>query len=190
MMQIDRVLYPITTLGPGKRLVIWTIGCKKECPKCANPELWRKDAGKSIDVTDFVDMLKQSIGSQPIDGVTLTGGDPLEQPQELAKLLPLLRKYTDDILIYTGYILEEAINASTKEEWDVIKQHTSVLIDGPYIDGLNNSKCALRGSANQNIRFFDENKKELYNSYLRNGPSIQNVFYAGKMISVGIHRRE
>lgn len=38
-MQIDRLLYPVHSLGPGNRLVIWVRGCKKRCFNCANPEL-------------------------------------------------------------------------------------------------------------------------------------------------------
>ena len=77
-MQIDRLLFPITTLGPGNRLVIWTIGCSKHCFNCANPELWEKNPKKEIDIYELVKIIKQSVGTQTIEGITITGGDPLE----------------------------------------------------------------------------------------------------------------
>ncbi len=45
-MQIDRVLFPITTLGPGNRIGIWTIGCPHKCYNCSNPELWDANVNK------------------------------------------------------------------------------------------------------------------------------------------------
>jgi anaerobic ribonucleoside-triphosphate reductase activating protein len=189
-MQIDRVLYPITTLGPGERLVIWTIGCSKHCYKCANQELWHENPEKNIDIFRFVGIIKQVTDNRRIDGVTMTGGDPLEQIGELNKLLPLLGEITDDVLVYTGYTIEEAKIILPKSEWETMRQHTSVLIDGVYIDDLNDNECALRGSSNQNIIYFDETKKELYSAYFKKGRAVQNVFYNEKMISVGIHNRE
>jgi len=189
-MQIDRILYPITTLGPGERLVIWTIGCSKHCHKCANPELWHKDPSKDIDVLELAKTIGQTINKQIIDGVTITGGDPLEQITELNKLLSVLKKITNDVLVYTGYTIEEAKTVLSKSEWETMEQHASVLIDGIYIDELNDNKCTLRGSSNQNIVYFDEAKKEMYSAYLKKGRTIQNVFYNEKMISVGIHNRD
>jgi len=188
-MQIDRILYPVSALGPGERLVIWTIGCSKHCRKCANPELWRENPDKNIDVFELAGIIEEAAGKQTIDGVTVTGGDPLEQIAELNRLLPLLRKITDDVLVYTGYTVEEAKLVLQKSEWETMKRHTSVLIDGAYMDDLNDNECVLRGSSNQNINYFDETKRELYSAYTKKGRSVQNVFFNEKMISVGIHNR-
>ena len=189
-MQIDRVLYSISTLGPGNRLVIWTIGCSKHCYKCANPELWQKNPNKDIDVLRLLEIIREAVDNQIIDGVTLTGGDPLEQITELNELLPHLGKITGDVLVYTGYTVEEAKAAIPESEWEAVRKHTSVLIDGAYIDDLNDNKCVLRGSSNQNIIYIDETKKELYSSYMKKGRTVQNVFINQKMISVGIHNRD
>jgi anaerobic ribonucleoside-triphosphate reductase activating protein len=189
-MQVDRILYPISTLGPGERLVIWTVGCSKHCYKCANPELWNKNPNKDIDVFELAGMIKKAVGKQAIDGVTVTGGDPIEQITELNKLLPFLREMTDDVLVYTGYTAHEAEMTLPKSEWKTMKQHTSVLIDGVYVDDLNDNECALRGSLNQNIIYFDEVRKESYAAYLKKRRTIQNVFCNEKMISVGIHNRD
>ncbi len=47
-MLVDRLYFPVTTLGPGERVVVWTCGCTKRCPGCANPELWEARADAAI----------------------------------------------------------------------------------------------------------------------------------------------
>jgi anaerobic ribonucleoside-triphosphate reductase activating protein len=189
-MQVDRIVYPISTLGPGDRLVIWTLGCSKYCHNCANPELWQKNPNKDIDVVELVKIIKKAVNQPTIDGLTITGGEPLEQIAELNELLSGLREITDDILVYTGYTVEEAKIKLSKQEWETLKSNISVLIDGAYVNDLNDNGCTLRGSSNQIINYFDESKKELYSFYLKKGRTIQNVFYDGKMISVGIHNKD
>jgi len=189
-MQIDRILYPITTLGPGKRLVIWTIGCSKHCYNCANPELWSKNQNKNIDVFELIKTIKQTTNNQFLEGITITGGDPFEQIDELCILLSLLRDFSNDILVYTGYTYDEIKSQFSRKKIETIMQYISVLIDGVYMDNMNDNKCVLRGSTNQNIIYFDKSKKERYSAYLKDGRKIQNVFYNKKMISIGIHNKD
>ena len=140
-----------------------------------------------VNVEKLVSVIKQAIGNKKIDGITITGGDPLEQIVGFTEMLPLLRTITDDLLVYTGYTIEEVKNDISELQWEALKQYISVLIDGSYIDELNDNQCVLRGSANQKIIYFDESLKEKYLKYMERGRSIQNVFYNEKMISVGIH---
>ena len=188
-MQIDRLLYPITSLGPGKRVVIWTVGCTMKCHNCSNPELWDCNPDKDIDPSELVEIIQQTTKNVEVDGITITGGDPLEQCDELVKLLPLLSSITDDILLYTGRVYEDIRKSLSSEEQSVLLKYVSVLIDGAYIDELNDNDCPLRGSLNQRIIFIDNRKKALYTDYMTNGRTIQNVFYNDTMISVGIHNR-
>lgn len=62
-MQIDRILFPVTTLGPGNRLGIWTIGCPHRCFNCSNPELWNDDAEKDISLSELVSVFKDKNGN-------------------------------------------------------------------------------------------------------------------------------
>ena len=188
-MQIDRLLFPITSLGPGNRLVLWSIGCSKKCYKCANPELWSEEPLKDVDIKKLVSLIKQSINDTKIEGITITGGDPLEQINELLALLPFFQEITDDVLVYTGYTINEVKNNLSIQQWEILNNHVSVLIDGPYIHELNDNSCVLRGSTNQSINYFDNSKKESYLTYMEKGRTIQNVFYKEKMISVGIHNK-
>ena len=96
-MLVDRAIFPITTLGPGERLVIWFSGCSKQCRNCSNPELWFADQTKNIEPI-FCFKLHPIPKQQKLAGITLTGGDPLEQTEDLIEILPRLRMITNDIL--------------------------------------------------------------------------------------------
>jgi anaerobic ribonucleoside-triphosphate reductase activating protein len=189
-MKIDRILYPITSLGPGDRLAIWTVGCDRRCADCANPELWSGGDNKNIETAEINNLLKKIANGRPIDGITITGGDPLYQAAELAVLLPGLRALSGDILLYTGFTYNEAEATLPAPVWAIIRKNVSVIVDGPYIESLNDNICAMRGSVNQNIIFLDESKRASYKRYIDNGRTIQNVFYNNKMISVGIHNKD
>ena len=106
-MQIGKILFPITTLGPGKRLGIWTQGCTRFCHGCSNPELQTFDQTKDVAVQKIFD---GTIDMQ-YDGVTISGGEPFAQTSELRKLVELFANAgVEDILIYTGYTIEELID--------------------------------------------------------------------------------
>lgn len=189
-MLIDRVIFPITTLGPGNRIVIWTQGCSKRCKNCASGELWEQDGAKDIAAGELIEKIAEYIGNEGVDGITITGGDPLEQPEELAVLLEGLRAFSRDILLYTGYTYRELAERLGPAYLEKLRKTAAVLIDGRYIDGKNDNKSALIGSVNQNIIYFDETVREKYETYISGGRRVQNVYYGNNLMSVGIHNRE
>lgn len=189
-MQIDRVLYPIESLGPGNRLVIWTVGCSKHCVNCSNQELWQKDDSRDVPIDDLCTLIEREIATHKIEGITITGGDPFEQHTELIILLKRLRLISDDILVYTGYTIDELEQTFTQEEKTTLFGLISVLIEGRYIKELNDNKSSLIGSTNQKVIYLDPAMQKKYLSYLDEGRKIQNVFYINRVISVGIHNRE
>lgn len=188
-MQIDRILYPIESLGPGNRLVIWTIGCSKHCPHCANKELWGKDDDRDIPVRDLFDLILSNVDMEKVDGITFTGGDPMEQLDELLEIAEMLRQHVSDVLVYTGFTWQELMDREP-EKIERISQLVSVLIDGRYIDELNDGKCPLRGSTNQRIHYFDPSVRSKYEKYLAEGRKIQNIYNDNGVVSVGIHNKE
>lgn len=145
-MLIDRIYYPVQTLGYGNRIGIWTIGCNHHCEKCSNPELWKFDQSKDISIGRIMNCVRQA---KDADGVTITGGDPFEQTEGLHQLVKELKDYgIKDILVYSGYTIEE-IQAKGQLEREILKE-IGVLVDGRYIDSLNDNK-SFRGSSNQAI---------------------------------------
>ncbi len=187
-MNIARILYPIEVLGPGKRVGIWTSGCQHYCPGCSNPELWVANQEQRITVQSLTDMLTTTFHSVEVDGFTITGGDPFYQPEELSELLLSLSKWTEDILVYTGFTLEE-LQQIHHPYVDACLTEIAVLIDGPYIEAQNNN-CPLRGSSNQRILYLKEKFRAKYESHLQNYENaIQNFSLSDGVISVGIHNK-
>ena len=179
-MYVARVLYPVEVLGPGKRIGIWFCGCPRRCKGCSNPELWELQDRYLTSPKQVFELVMQIAKSYPIEGFTLTGGDPLYQADDLQELIRLLQTISDDILVYTGYSITE-INSE-------YLRGIAVLIDGEYIEGRNND-CILRGSDNQIIHILDPNYKEKYEEYLfQSTNQIQNFMTSDGVISVGIHK--
>lgn len=189
-MYIDRILAPITTLGPGKRLVIWTKGCSKHCRNCANPELWSIEGARNYPANEIAQIVKNIFSSEQITGITISGGDPLEQKEELLQLIQELSALIDDILVYTGFTFDRVEALWNSKEIEILKNNISVLIDGPYIEEQNVESSVLRGSLNQKIYYFKPEYESIYAEYMRNGRQIQNVYMGEKLISVGIHNRK
>lgn len=179
-MYVARLLYPVEVLGPGRRVGIWFCGCPRRCKGCSNPELWEFQERYRTSPETVYGLVREIAEDNPVEGFTITGGDPMYQPEDLRELLSLLRGISDDIIVYTGYQKEELAP-------DMLAG-ISVLIDGEYIEELNDNSL-LRGSSNQKIHILDESKKAGYESYLRTETNrIQNFYAVDGFISVGIHR--
>jgi anaerobic ribonucleoside-triphosphate reductase activating protein len=137
--------------GPGKRFVLWTQGCSKACKNCYNPETWKFE-GEEMSPEKILELIENF----EVDGITLTGGDPLEQ-SDILELLRLLYNLNlpRGIILFTGYKIDEINNSSMRDCLNYI----DVLIDGRYEDNLRISS-GLKGSSNQNIFYFSSKIKE------------------------------
>lgn len=191
-MYLSRILYPVRVLGPGERIGLWLSGCSHACKGCSNPELWKPEEGQYISAERLAAILREIAKKHPVDGLTITGGDPMEQAGELCSFLEeindILCQMAGDVLVYTGYRKEELCG----EQLSLLKK-TGVLIDGPYIEEQNHG-AVLRGSDNQKIYILKENLKEKYENYIaemeKTGNQIQNFMLNQSVVSVGIHRRD
>ena len=182
-MYIARILYPVRVLGPGDRVGIWFAGCEHRCPGCSNPELWVQKSGWKMDTASVMKLIRLIADRHPVDGFTLTGGDPFFQPEALGELLRELKRISPDILVYTGYDYDEI-----REARGDLLQDITVLIDGKYVEAENRGSL-LRGSDNQRILILQEDKRPLYEHYLATQKSsVQNFSTNDGIISVGIHR--
>lgn len=186
-MYVARILYPVRVLGPGCRVGIWLAGCHHACPGCSNPELWEVKQAYQTSVAVVLELIAKISGPDRIDGFTVTGGEPFEQSEELSELLAGLCKWSGDILLYSGYELSE-LKAFNKSSIEQVLGQTAVLIDGRYREA-ENVNLTLRGSANQQIHYLQEQYRIGYEEYLlRHHEEVQNFTTTDGVISVGIHR--
>ncbi len=187
-MNLARILYPVQVLGPGNRIGLWLCGCNRACKGCSNPELWVQREELEINVQDVVSLIQRITESHKVDGFTISGGEPFLQSDELLLLLSYLTPISTDILIYTGYRLEELRELNSKTV-NCILDSAAVIIDGAYIEGLNNDSV-LRGSSNQQIHIMNPDYEDRYRQYLANTQNqIQNFTTVDGVVSVGIHRK-
>ncbi|MBO7390633.1 MAG: radical SAM protein [Clostridia bacterium] len=180
-MQIGKVLYPITTLGPGRRLGIWTQGCFRSCKGCSNPELQPRDPSKDISMRALFD------GTRSLDyeGITVSGGEPFLDPAELRGLIELFSEAGyEDILVYTGYTIEELLKMEN-EDVKYVLSHIAVLIDGPFEESLVDD-VPLRGSSNQRVIVLNEEYRERYASCLSEEKKVDVFRFGAETHFIGI----
>ena len=145
-IQIAAAWYPVTVFGVGKKLGIWFQGCSKSCKDCISPEYREYGAGVRTTVEQLLSLDKEI---NP-EGLVISGGEPFDQPEALYQLVTaFVKNYNDNILVYTGYSLDELIRKNNTAISNTLKE-IAVLIDGTYIPELNKGK-GLAGSDNQVI---------------------------------------
>lgn len=149
-INIHSVINSSRVNGPGDRFVIWTQGCRKACKNCYNPETWSHYKNNLIPIDEIFESIKNSSAT----GVTISGGDPFEQPEELFYLLTKIKQLdlSDGVIVFTGFTIDEI---RVREELNKSLDYIDVLIDGLYIEEKRISS-GLAGSSNQEFYFLTD----------------------------------
>ena len=146
-MKILDIVHDSIVDGIGLRTVIFFAGCPHKCKNCHNPESW--DINNGYDITK--EQIIEEIKNNPItQGITLSGGDPFYQAEEVKELAKELKTLSYNIWIYTGYTFEEIYYGDDKSAKELLEL-CDVLIDSKYIDELKDLRLAFKGSSNQRI---------------------------------------
>lgn len=134
--------------GKGLRYAIYLSGCRHNCPGCHatfshNPE---KGIPFELLLTEIADDLNRSV----VDGITLSGGDPFFNPEDLYFLLRFLKVNFPHlpIWVYTGYTMEQLLSTM---ELNRCLPYIDTIVDGRFIESLADDKLPYRGSSNQRI---------------------------------------
>ncbi len=145
--------------GPGIRYVLFVQGCPHHCPGCHNPATHDFNGG----YTDTVENIFRDFCENPIlTGMTLSGGEPMCRVKPLLKLAKMVRERKKDIVIYTGYTIEElAERAKTESEVAELLLTARLVVDGPFIEDKRDLSLVFRGSGNQRLLYADDVKKAL-----------------------------
>lgn len=137
--------------GPGVRFALWVQGCSLGCPGCFNPDTHVDDARNARDVDDLIDEILAR--GDAIEGITVSGGEPFEQPEGLLALVDGIRARSNlSILVFSGYTIDEI--RAMPLGGDILAR-LDVLIDGRYQASDRHAR-QLRGSNNQQIHRLTE----------------------------------
>ena len=148
MIRLSNTLSSSEIYGPGKRYVIWVQGCSLECPGCWNKELWSDEGGYLANVEDLILDISSTDG---IEGITILGGEPLEQSASVFEIIKSSRDLGLTVMLYTGYEIHELNNS----QLDCLNS-SDIVIMGRYVASLRDTKLRWRGSSNQKIEILSE----------------------------------
>ena len=147
--------------GPGVRVSVFFSGCSLRCPGCFNSKTWDKDSGQPF-TQEIFDEIIVALKPKWISGLSLLGGDPLEE-YNLEDTLTLIQKTREEfgssksIWLWTGRTLE-ALQRKDDETINQILEGIDILIDGPFVADLKDTiNLTYGGSKNQ--RLWKKNKK-------------------------------
>ena len=142
--------------GDGVRVTLFVSGCSHHCKGCQNPKSWDAFSGKEF-TQDTVQKILKALDRDYVDGLTLSGGDPLfmQNRLEITKLCKAVKKAFPNktIWLYTGYKYEEI------ETLEVLN-YVDVLVDGKFKLDLRDVTLAFKGSSNQRIIDVQKSLKE------------------------------
>lgn len=136
--------------GPGVRFVVFVQGCPHHCQGCHNPETWDFQGGKEMTVKEVLKMLRKKVKLNHIEGLTLSGGEPFLQAEELIQLAKEAKKMGLDVVTYTGYTFDQLQTLDVPGVNELLEV-TDILIDGPFIQEYRDISLAFRGSSNQRV---------------------------------------
>ena len=133
--------------GPGFRFVCFVQGCPHRCPGCHNPGSHDRNGGREMTVEEVA----AAMVSNPLtDGLTLSGGEPMEQAADCRRLADLAHEAGLSVWCYTGYTLEQLLSRGTPDQRDLL-EGVDVLVDGPFVLAERSLSLPWRGSRNQRI---------------------------------------
>lgn len=189
VLRVARVHFPVTALGPGRRLGIWVQGCGLACPGCMSRETWDPSGGTAISVSELAATWRRAAAAGA-DGITVSGGEPLDQELALAALLGQARQQAAgravDILVFTGYELEQA-----RRRAPAVLAEADAIITGRF-EVAQPTALLWRGSANQRLVPLTELGHTRYQEYVTAWtaqPPVQVGVDSGGCWLIGVPRR-
>ena len=153
-LNVNYILENSKVQGPGNRLAIWVQGCSIHCIGCKNVDTWPIEKRTLISVNDLIEQVKKSEST----GLTITGGEPLDQLEAVLELTKGIFDFKD-IFLCSGYTFESIKKDSEKKE---ILSSIDIICSGPF-DHLKVCQSEWKGSSNQEVIYLTERGKTLLN---------------------------
>ena len=134
--------------GPGVRYVVFFQGCPHHCPGCQNPETWDPQGGEETTAEELAEEMRST---RYLDGITLSGGDPLLQPEAVIVMADAAHEKGLSVWSYTGWTFEALLQGAAGETALEALRHIDVLVDGPFVQDKLSKDHIFRGSSNQRL---------------------------------------
>ena len=135
--------------GPGLRAVLWTQGCNHHCKNCQNPQTWDFNGGGLVPIDMVFEAIDELVYQ---DGLTISGGDPMYQPEACNKIAKYAKSKGLNIWVYTGFTFEEILKLNEKNPiYLEFLKNIDILVDGKFIFEKRNLGLLFRGSSNQRL---------------------------------------
>ncbi len=147
MIRICGVVRESIVDGPGLRFVLFTQGCPHACPGCHNPESHAMDGGYLVSGEKVLEEFKRN---PLLKGITLSGGEPVLQAEELIPLCREVHALGKDVMLYTGYTYEELLKQGSPAALALL-QEVDTLVDGRFVLAQRDLTLTYKGSRNQRI---------------------------------------
>ncbi|MFI0405823.1 4Fe-4S single cluster domain-containing protein [Actinomadura sp. 3N508] len=182
---LNRIHYPVTTLGPGRRVGIWVQGCTIGCDGCVARDTWATESASRVTVAAVLEWLDSVDGAT---GVTISGGEPFQQPEAVAELLDGIHEWRAerpiDILVYSGYPLNRLRRDASARR---ILALCDAVLAGPYVARRATDE-PWRGSSNQRLVPLTPLGEDRYRTMPPGGPRLQAVQDGDRLWFIGVPR--
>jgi anaerobic ribonucleoside-triphosphate reductase activating protein len=153
---VNLIAYPVTVLGYGKRVGLWTQGCSIGCTGCMSKHTWEF----TPQTYRTIEAIMTQLNTYGCDRITISGGEPFEQPDLLYLLQALKESGFKDVMVYSGYS-EQYIRTHFSD----CLIYIDALVSEPFIEGLESERL-YKGSDNQKLIVLNETLKQQYKSYV------------------------
>jgi pyruvate formate-lyase 1-activating enzyme len=126
--------------GPGIRVVVFMQGCSLRCAYCHNPDTWLAGGGREITTDELFNKVKRYKGffKSSNGGVTLSGGEPLLQPDFVEEFFKMCREEGIHTALDTA-----GFGLGSYDE--ILKYTDLVILDVKHIDDGEHKKLTGRG---------------------------------------------
>ena len=175
----------MTVLGPGQRIGLWMQGCSIGCAGCMSRDTWDRGGQSAVSLNEVMNWCVRH-AENGADGITISGGEPFEQPAALKALIDGLDDWRQsarrqfDILCYSGMTLMRL-----RRDFAHILAGLDALIPEPFQQRRPRGSSWM-GSSNQHLILLSE----LGRNRFANVPTGQQIQVSeGKLFTIGIPDR-
>lgn len=189
MLNIASICPATRALGPGRRFVIWVQGCPFSCAGCVSPD-WIPI--ETANVVAIEELARRITADDALEGITISGGEPALQSRELASLLSAVKAVRPHLsaIAFSGFTLEHLQRKVADDEGVAeFLGHLDVLIDGLYVEALNDG-MGLRGSSNQRVHFLTDRYAGREAEFTSGQRQVEVHLLKDELLMVGVPTRE